>query len=208
MTVLRLFMVEKNGELVIVQDEPDDLAAFLREIDLPGDESQAINALSLNALHSALSDLVQHELNRGEGKSSVLVGGKARVHFRLRKTLATAFIVTVSVATAVFATAKTGGAAAPALFVAVADAVDRVKNLFNRLAPQEILVVGALAEAMKTKRQRDPKQRSATAGEVEEVFRAREEQPPAVPETLVKLMTEGVLDAEPRDGDIYYKILF
>jgi hypothetical protein len=89
-----------------------------------------------------------------------------------------------------------------------ADAIDRVTGLFNRLTPQEVLVVGALTEVVNSKRQKDPRQKSATAGEIENVFLARKEAPPAVQATLQKLASDKVLGAEPRDNDIFYELLF
>lgn len=194
-------MVERTQDLVLVNNEAEDLAEVMEDLGMPAKFAGGLDAEQSEQLASALGRLAEHTFNQAEGGVRALIG---KVHFPLRKTLYSAFALSVSLTASVLAALVeplTGGIA---IVGTVITAAQQASELITRLAPAELVVYEALATVTKQCRQNGEKSPRVTPAEVQAVFDERDEIGPNITQTLNVLRDKQVIRFEQIGAETKY----
>ena len=189
-------MVDRRQDVVIVKDEPADLReVFYTDLKIP--TAHTFTGTQEKQLAKILTELASSDVNQAEGSVQALAGLH---HFPLRKTLFSAFILTVSLTGSVMAIIAAPPAGAVALIGTVLAAAERASSLITKLDPTELAVYNALATL--TAEGNKNGSQGYTAADVQGFFQKRGEDPPDVEGTLSLLREKKIVKSRAAERGI------
>jgi len=192
-------MIQRYSDAVVIADHLDDLQEFLHESGVP-DTAPSLTDDERERLRLALTTLCNTDLNKaGSGGVRQIAGS---THFRLRKTVYSAVVVSVTLAASV-------ASGNPVAMVAAAlTAVQQISQLFTQLSNSEILVYRALATIAKHRRAEGLEPHGGTEKEIAELFESEKSAlPPNLPQILAALANKQAVKVQfTDDGNTCYLV--
>jgi hypothetical protein len=194
-------MIEHQQRYVVIHEDKEDLKELLTQVGIPAGKVE-LTEENERELRSILGELKQHPFNKADGEVRAIIGN---VHFPLRKTLFSAFVLTLklSIGTAHLAIEPvTGGIDLTINFI---EAAQKAQELFTRLSEDELEVYEAILAVQN--RSQSPQEARASLPEIEGIFAQRGEQGPDLEEVLDDLRSKEVIEKEGSGGTRRYRVV-